>query len=303
MLSALHAAKEKLSIYYRETDKVYGDLFAIGTILAPQNKLQFFNNKDWGPKLCYQYRKSFETYAGLYKERLSVTQDSPQIPSLGVQTSKIDALFAPDFNQSVSSDEATQYLESETVPIAPRTFWKEHKHKFPALAKMARDILLIPATGAGVERLFNSARDVCHYRRGSLNSTTIQDLMLFMCTSRFEVEEKELSLIKQYLLNEEQQALDEEKDAQQLQDTLKPISDNEEDNSLEISIVQPATQQLSKHAQGKRRMSMVSDGEQECQEPISSDDEVVLPLPDTQPRISGRNRKRTRREDDQFLHY
>ncbi|KAL3705729.1 hypothetical protein TMatcc_006738 [Talaromyces marneffei ATCC 18224] len=282
MLSALHAAKEKLSIYYRETDK-------------------FFNNKDWGPKLCYQYRKSFETYAGLYKERLSVTQDSPQIPSLGVQTSKIDALFAPDFNQSVSSDEATQYLES--VPIAPRTFWKEHEHKFPALAKMARDILSIPATGAGVERLFNSARDVCDYRRGSLNSTTIQDLMLFMCTSRFEVEEKELSLIKQYLLNEEQQALDEEKDAQQLQDTLKPISDNEEDNSLEISIVQPATQQLSKHAQGKRRMSMVSDGEQECQEPISSDDEVVLPLPDTQPRISGRNRKRTRREDDQFLHY
>lgn len=112
MLSALYAAKEKLSIYYRETDKVHGDLFAIGTILAPQNKLQFFNNKNWGPKLCYQYRKSFETYAGLYKERLLVTQDSPQIPSLGVQTSKIDALFAPDFNQSVSSDEATQYLES-----------------------------------------------------------------------------------------------------------------------------------------------------------------------------------------------
>ncbi|EEA23655.1 hypothetical protein PMAA_076890 [Talaromyces marneffei ATCC 18224] len=143
---------------------------------------------------------------------------------------------------------------------------------------MARDILSIPATGAGVSGFL---------------------ILLEM----FEVEEKELSLIKQYLLNEEQQALDEEKDAQQLQDTLKPISDNEEDNSLEISIVQPATQQLSKHAQGKRRMSMVSDGEQECQEPISSDDEVVLPLPDTQPRISGRNRKRTRREDDQFLHY
>lgn len=112
MLSALYAAKEKLSVYYRETDNVHGDLFAIGTILAPQNKLQFFNNKDWGPELCDQYRKSFETYAGLYKERLSATQDSPQIPSLGVQTSKIDALFAPDFNQSVSSDEATQYLES-----------------------------------------------------------------------------------------------------------------------------------------------------------------------------------------------
>jgi hypothetical protein len=52
MLSALHAAKEKLSIYYKETDKIHGDLFTIGTILTPQNKLQFFSNKDWGPKLC-----------------------------------------------------------------------------------------------------------------------------------------------------------------------------------------------------------------------------------------------------------
>ncbi|EED18941.1 hypothetical protein TSTA_126490 [Talaromyces stipitatus ATCC 10500] len=205
MLSALHAAKEKLSVYYREIDKVYGDLFAIGTILAPQNKLQFFNNKDWGPELR------------LYKERLSATQGSPQIPSLGVQTSKIDALFAPDFNQLVSSDEATQYLESEMAPIAPRTFWKEHEHKFLALANMVHDILLIPATGAGIERLFNSTRD---------------------------------------------QALDEEKDAQQLQDTLEPISDNEDDG-LEISIDQLATQQLSKRAQGTRRMSMVSNGEQE----------------------------------------
>jgi hypothetical protein len=33
MLSALYAAKEKLSIYYRETDKIYGDLFVIRIIL------------------------------------------------------------------------------------------------------------------------------------------------------------------------------------------------------------------------------------------------------------------------------
>ncbi|KAG2001438.1 hypothetical protein GB937_010172 [Aspergillus fischeri] len=87
MLSALHAVKEKLSVYYGEIDK-------------------FFNNKDWGPELRDKYRKSFKTYAAL---------------------------------------------------IALWTFWKEHEYKFPALVKMARDILLIPATGAGVERLFNSA--------------------------------------------------------------------------------------------------------------------------------------------------
>jgi hypothetical protein len=34
MLTALHAAKAKLSAYYGETDAVHGNLFAIGTILA-----------------------------------------------------------------------------------------------------------------------------------------------------------------------------------------------------------------------------------------------------------------------------
>jgi hypothetical protein len=43
-------------------------------------------------------------------------------------------------------------------------------------------------SSAGVERLFSSARDICHYRRGLLNITTIQDLMMLRCISRFDVE-------------------------------------------------------------------------------------------------------------------
>jgi len=43
---------------------------------------------------------------------------------------------------------------------------------------MAKDILSIPASGVGVERLFNTARDVCHYRRNCLNADTIEIIML-----------------------------------------------------------------------------------------------------------------------------
>jgi hypothetical protein len=43
------------------------------------------------------------------------------------------------------------------VRSPPRIFWKDHQHDFPALARLARDVLSISATGAGVERLFNSA--------------------------------------------------------------------------------------------------------------------------------------------------
>lgn len=89
-------------------------------------------------------------------------------------------------------------------------------------------MLCVPATGAGVERLFKSARDGCHYRRGSLNATTIQDLMMFMCATKFDLEGKELALMNEFLSEAEIEEANEEKDAQFLDD-LDRISDSEED--------------------------------------------------------------------------
>src|SRR5438034_11705574 len=43
---------------------------------------------------------------------------------------------------------------------------------------MARDTLAVPASGVGVERLFNMARDICHYRRSHLKAETISKLMI-----------------------------------------------------------------------------------------------------------------------------
>ena len=69
---------------------------------------------------------------------------------------------------------------------------------------------------------------------------------------------------------------------------------------------QPTTQGLSERSAGKRRRSVGSEVEEEAQEATQSDEEAEIPLPkqpNTQQRISGRNRKRTRREDDDFVHY
>lgn len=46
MRKALEAGRQKLSDYYSQTESVHGNLFAVGTILAPQNKLQFFSKPD-----------------------------------------------------------------------------------------------------------------------------------------------------------------------------------------------------------------------------------------------------------------
>lgn len=90
----------------------------------------------------------------------------------------------------------------------PRVYWKEHEDEFPVLARMARDILSIPASGAGVERLFNCARDIRHYRRGQLKPETIKDLMLHLFSSKFELEQSQLEMIKEYLSAGEAAMLD-----------------------------------------------------------------------------------------------
>jgi hypothetical protein len=67
------------------------------------------------------------------------------------------------------------------------------------LAKIAWDILSTPASGAGVERLFNCACDVCHYRRGQLKPDTIKGLMLHLFLSKFKLKQSELEMIKEHL--------------------------------------------------------------------------------------------------------
>ena len=90
----------------------------------------------------------------------------------------------------------------DTISMNPLTFWKEHQSRFPAIAALARDVLSFPATGAGVERLFNTARDICHYRRGRIKSETVEDLMMFLCTSRFDMEEQEAEIFERILFSE-----------------------------------------------------------------------------------------------------
>lgn len=87
--------------------------------------------------------------------------------------------------------EATQYLRTPPLDIYkqpdPLKCWKVLETEYPTIAQMARDILAIPATGVGVERLFNVGRDTCHYRRNRLNGDTIQMIMLIKYFERIGI--------------------------------------------------------------------------------------------------------------------
>jgi hAT family protein len=167
----------------------------------------------------------------------------------------------------------------DTIEMGPLSFWRHNQHRFPAIAALARDVLSIPATGAGVERLFNTARDVCHYRRGRMKSETIQELMMFLCTSRFDLEEHEAKRLEAFFTREEIEAAKEEKEEKIEEIELDPISDTEEHGDE-------------------------MDGEtEELGGPEDKTIEPQLPEISTQLRLSRRSGKRKQRDDDIFEYH
>ncbi|KAA8643801.1 uncharacterized protein ATNIH1004_010575 [Aspergillus tanneri] len=164
-------------------------------------------------------------------------------------------------------DEITRYLAKGLTKGNPRVFWKEHEHEYPVLAKIARDILSVPASGAGVERLL---------------------IVLVMSVTIFDLEQSELEMIKEYLSVGEAAMLDQTRQPVPSLNELEPISDNEEegceaedlseddtdesDNEAEegLSTTQPVAQ--TKQVQRKRCRSNTSEA--------IDDADNGLPLPD-----------------------
>lgn len=118
MLSSLEAAQEKLSKYYSMTEGTEGDLYAIGTILAPANKLRFFSAKDWesdDPEKDYKriYRERLESFFALYDQKRPEERLRSDTELSMTTMTDADLLFE---NSQVSlppqQNELTRYLES-----------------------------------------------------------------------------------------------------------------------------------------------------------------------------------------------
>ncbi|KAJ5877235.1 hypothetical protein N7455_000700 [Penicillium solitum] len=235
MYGALLVARQKLKEYYEKTYRDHGFLYGTGTLLAPQYKLSAFDDREYSTchedtskRYCEYLRASFTQYQQQNPELLFRTVQR----SSNSHSTELDRLLEPPgasiFHEGVEYDEVDQYLREANVPVSPRLYWKEHEREFPVLSRLARDLLSVPATGAGVERLFNSARDICHYRRGSLHEGTIQDLMMYMCSEKLTLEGQQLIRLEKPLESESQEALEEDEALKAIEEDAEPISDNEE---------------------------------------------------------------------------
>jgi hypothetical protein len=118
MLDALEAAKEKLSAYYKETDhEMHGNIFAVGTIIAPSNKLQFFSTREWDGPWREQYRKCLADYLQRYIKQFPTLPTLLNTQSSSGNFSRIEMLVSnggPKHGNTSSKerDELEKYLES-----------------------------------------------------------------------------------------------------------------------------------------------------------------------------------------------
>lgn len=127
MREALEAGSKKLSVYYNQTENIHGNLYAIGTILAPQYKLHFFSKPDWSDD-NYRWRATYREYIERYIEPYKQRQLEGKLPQNSLPSSRkkddMELLFDDDEppaapvhshpNQTKASfdDELTHYLDS-----------------------------------------------------------------------------------------------------------------------------------------------------------------------------------------------
>ncbi|CAG8372355.1 unnamed protein product [Penicillium salamii] len=183
-------------------------------------------------------------------------------------------LNEPNPNKNISDisgiNEAGQYLDSE------------HQSRFPAIAALTRNTLSFPATNTGVERLFNTTQDIYHYRRGRIKSETMEDLMMFLCTSRFNIEEQEEDLLKEFFSHSEIEATREKKD--------KKL------NSVEFLTISDTEEQDQDKDDDEDLIELDLDAVEQDQQPKPS-------LPETGTQIKASGRKRKSKEDNLFEYH
>ena len=72
-----------------------------------------------------------------------------------------------DTSQRAKS-EMRRYMDEEPCEISPLIWWKENEGRYPALSKMARKYLALPATSTPSERAFSIAGSIVNKKRACL---------------------------------------------------------------------------------------------------------------------------------------
>lgn len=174
---AANAAYTKLTKYYT---KINSENFAIATVLDPRYKLGVYDSTQDPIALKASAKVAIEFAFERYSLKYGVTaQGSVAAPEVATSVSaKKRKRF--DNHYSDVQEELTTYLEERRSNPGenPLDYWRVNKTRFPILAAMARDYLVLQPTSKDVEGNFSKGRRTIPYYRRSQNASTIRNQML-----------------------------------------------------------------------------------------------------------------------------
>ncbi|KAJ6170919.1 hypothetical protein N7485_007048 [Penicillium canescens] len=192
LLEASLVMKMELGEVYEKTFQDFGVMYGTGTFVAPQYKVSAFDGaSSWQglghPERYIEYLRIFHLQ---YRPQMPTSLSCVNGLSCSPQLLGLDRLLHPLAGLAGSSrsgqDEVDQYLREGVVNTSPCAYWKDHQHEWPVLTRLARDLLSIPATGAGTERLFTVAQKICYARGEYLDESAMQDLVMYAYSEESE---------------------------------------------------------------------------------------------------------------------
>ncbi|KAJ8315996.1 hypothetical protein KUTeg_006010 [Tegillarca granosa] len=184
MISTLkHSIHSRLSVY--END----DSFTIAAILDPRFKLRWCENEKVTKIIDLLKEKNNQIYAPVSLD------DNPVSPPC--KKVKQDDFFSfmpststPSRQRHISgksaNTEVDEYLDEPCILMSenPILYWQNNTCRFPNLAKLACQVLCIPATSAPVERMFSVAGKTFRPDRCRLGDKTFENLMMIKCNAK-----------------------------------------------------------------------------------------------------------------------
>ncbi|CAG7970169.1 unnamed protein product [Penicillium salamii] len=183
---------------YEKTFKSFGIIYSPKTLVAPQYKVFTFDEPTSSQGLDHSERhiEYLRIFHLQYQPEMPTSLSCVNGLSCSPQLLGLDRLLHPLTNLAGNSrsgqDEVDQYLR------------EDHQRKWPVLARLTQDLLSIPTTKAGTERLFTIAQNICHSRKRPLNESTMRDLVMYAYSKGSESRKQSISRVERNTTNDEE---------------------------------------------------------------------------------------------------
>jgi hypothetical protein len=152
-------------------------LYAISVILDPRHKMDYYQANGWEADVIAYAKDALQQAVEAYGTTEAATVAEPQSKAASFSEELAGKHAQKMKRRRVEKEsELERYLAAPTIGFHEDIleWWKHHAYEYPCLARVARDYLAIPATGAPSERVFSGGADLITDKRGSLSDDTIR---------------------------------------------------------------------------------------------------------------------------------